>query len=67
MSPASRQLDGLGHYTGCRLEKEKALGPCELGHCCVTNRRVHARGMDEGASPGTAGPCGPTPPAMLGR
>ena len=35
MSPASRQLDGLGHYTGCRLEKEKALGPCELGHCCV--------------------------------
>jgi hypothetical protein len=30
MSPASRQLDGLGHHTGCRAGKRKAPGSCEL-------------------------------------
>lgn len=32
----------------------------------MTYRRVHARGMNEGAPPGTAGPRDPTAPAMLG-
>jgi hypothetical protein len=30
----------------------------------MANRRVHARGMAEGASHGTARPCDPTTPAI---
>src|SRR5207248_3035296 len=58
---------GFGHHTRCRARKEK--GPRSLrteGLACVTHRRVHARGMAEDASPGTAGPRDPTTPTMLG-
>ena len=63
MSPASRQLDGLGHHTGCRAAKRKALGPCELrallrdepsnprtrrGRRCITGHRRTLR--SDGAS-----------------
>ena len=47
-------------------EKEKALGPCELRALLRDEPSNLARGMAEGASPGTIGSCDPTTPAMLG-
>src|SRR5436853_2411009 len=47
--------------------KEKAPGLCELRALLRDEPSSHVRSMAEGASPGTTGPCSPTPPAMLGR
>jgi uncharacterized membrane protein len=46
-------------------EKEKALGPCELRALLRDEPSSLARGMAEGASPGTIGPCDPTTPLCL--
>jgi hypothetical protein len=50
-----------------REQKQKATGPCELRALLRDEPSSHARGVAEGTSHGTTGPCDPTTPAMLGR
>jgi len=66
-----RFTGGGAEANGSRVaarEKGEALGPCELRALLRdAPSSVHARGMAEGASPGTARFCDPTTPVMLGR
>ena len=48
---------GFGTRVAARKKKRPPI-LANWGPCCVTSRRVHARGMAVGESHGTAGPCG---------